>query len=353
LGVTRKNQGPGKNPEAKHRFFVDGSLTLHRALTWKNSGSNSEKRGADEYFDKTLVFGQRRGGRNYWALDVSKPDPGTWQVKWRLKGGDLLQDFSQDLGFSWSRPTFASLKTGPGIETDVVVFGGGYDNMEDQFPEPWNDGDKDGIYTPGNSEDHFDIANPNHDANDNDRYDTFNPDKNTMGRGIFVVNLSTGKPVFNATYGIDSPAGNTQAFSHMKWCFPANPTVIDLPDTLLIYVADLYGQIWKVTHDFRHRPDEWQVKRIFQANPGSDQPDALTALSLAPSLDTLDSGRKAFYSPDVSYMGSEWTDAPVLYFGTGDQAHPMLVPNYHNRFYVFSDTGDPADETRLLNLTCD
>jgi len=336
----------------RHTYFADGFCTLHTARTWKNAGSGSAMRGHGEYFDKTLVFGERRGGRAYWALDVSRPDPGKWTVKWHLEGGNSVGNFSPELGYSWSRPTFASLKTGPISTADVVIFGGGYDNAEDHFPEAWSDGDEDGIYSPGNSQDVFDVQNPNHDIFDNDRYDFFNPDKNTMGRGVFVVDLLTGESVFSVAYGSDSPTGVVQTFSGMKWCFPADPTVIDLKDSLLIYMADLYGQVWKITHDYRRPGDKWQLKRIFQANPGSDQADALTALSRAPSLNALDRGRKTFYSPDVSYMGSGWTDSPVLFLGTGDKAHPMTIPPYQNRFYAFSDTDALADETHLLNLTC-
>jgi Tfp pilus tip-associated adhesin PilY1 len=72
-----------------------------------------------------------------------------------------------------------------------------------------------------------------------------------------------------------------------------------------------------------------------------------------PSLDISDQGRKMFYSPDISLGGNDWSRWPVLYFGTGDRSHPNYVSSYHNRFYVVSDTGATADETYLLNLTCD
>jgi len=46
---------------------------------------------------ETLVFGERAGGRSYWALDVTAPDPATWKVngrsRWRKRGTD-----SRELG---------------------------------------------------------------------------------------------------------------------------------------------------------------------------------------------------------------------------------------------------------------
>jgi len=59
-----------------------------------------------------------------------------------------------------------------------------------------------------------------------------------------------------------------------------------------------------------------------------------------------------FYSPDVSYSGNDWTNNPVLYVGTGDRQHARYTM-ISNRMYYVSDTGETADETDLLNLTCD
>jgi len=75
-----------------------------------------------------------------------------------------------------------------------------------------------------------------------------------------------------------------------------------------------------------------------------------------PGLDATDTVRKAFYSPDISYYGNAWTSYPVLYFGTGDRAHPRLRM-ISNRFYALADhdaaDGEVLDETDLFNLTCD
>ena len=63
-------------------------------------------------------------------------------------------------------------------------------------------------------------------------------------------------------------------------------------------------------------------------------------------------GAKMFYSPDVSLFGNDWTSNPVLYVGTGDRQHARYTM-ISNRMYFVSDTGTVADETDLLNLTCD
>lgn len=337
-----------------HRYFVDGACTLYAAGTWHNAGSNSVMRGEGEYYDKVLVFGERRGGRSYWALDVSKPNPLEWSVIWQLRGGESPDDFSEHLGLSWSKPVLTSIKTGPASSEKVVVFGGGYDPEEDHFPEPWIDGNHNGVYDAGNPEDIFDVNDSQYDAFDNDRRDEFNPEQNEIGCGIFVVRLSDGSTVFKATFGPHN--GSTQngvTLSEMTYCFPADPSVIELPSSTVIYLADIYGTIWKVDYEYS-RPEPWGVKKVFMSNPGSGQPSAISAVAGVRSpYNMSERGRKMFYSPDISWLGNEWTRWPVLYFGTGDRSHPNYVPAYHNRFYVVSDTGQAAGEADLLNLTCD
>ena len=94
-----------------------------------------------------------------------------------------------------------------------------------------------------------------------------------------------------------------------------------------------------------------RVTRIFTANPGSTLPTGSTNVASA-TLNPLDAGRKAFYSPDISYFGNEWTSRPVFYFGTGDREHPRYRM-ISNRFYAVADHDGQTDETDLLNLTCD
>ena len=314
-----------------HTYMVDGSSSLFRAQT-KTSG----------YFDKTLIFGERRGGRSYWALDVTNPDPSNWTVKWHIQGG--TGNF-MELGYTWNKPYFAKIQTAASTYKDVVIFAGGYDPLEDLFPEEFEDIDEDGIRDSGES--YSDTP-----GGTGGSYDIYNPDKDTMGRGIFIVDIADGSLLFSATYdSAELNTGTAQTYPDMKYCFPGDPTVIPLSESkLIIYAADIYGQIWKITYDY-YESEQWQVKRIFQSNPGSDlatgDPDITGA-----ALNSADTGRKTFYSPDVSYFGNCWTSKPVLYFGTGDRAHPRYAM-ISNRFYTVADHDALTDERNLLNLTCD
>ncbi|MBW1613847.1 MAG: hypothetical protein JRJ57_07725 [Deltaproteobacteria bacterium] len=314
-----------------HTYMVDGSSSLFRAQT-KTGG----------YFDKTLIFGERRGGRSYWALDVTNPDPSNWTVKWHIQGG--AGNF-MELGYTWNKPYFAKIQTAASTYKDVVIFAGGYDTLEDGFPEEFDDDDlnPNGIRDTGES--YVETANIG-------TYDKYNPGIDDIGRGIFVVDIADGSLLFSATYdSTELKTGTAQTYPDMKYCFPADPTVIPLSESkLIMYAADVYGQIWKITYDY-YGSEQWQVKRIFQSNPGSDlvtgDPDIAGA-----SSNSADTGRKTFYSPDVSYFGNCWTSKPVLYFGTGDRAHPRYAM-ISNRFYTVADHDTLTDETDLLNLTCD
>ncbi len=74
----------------------------------------------------TLVL--RRGGRHYYALDISDPESPKFQ--WQINGGQG-GDFDK-MGESWSPMSLAKVRWGDSGKTKVVLlFGGGYDPQED------------------------------------------------------------------------------------------------------------------------------------------------------------------------------------------------------------------------------
>lgn len=324
---------------SSHRYMVDGPVQIFTA------GSG-----------KTLVFGQRRGGRSYWALDITDPNPLNWKVKWSITGGTGAGSTPgfEELGQSWSRPTPARLRTGPKTVNNVFIFAGGYDIQEDGFPEVFNDLNRNGKW---------DMGEPHAvTAGGTEGYDYYNPDKNRHGRGLFVVDADDGGILFKATYGVsDVTTGAVQKYRDMKFCFPADVSVIPLSvDEILMYAADIYGNIWKVNYSYVAEPEtvaydsinskRWKVKRIFASNPGSSMASGVPG-AFPSALNPSSAGRKTFYSPDVSLFGNEWTLKPVLYFGTGDREHPRSTA-VSNRFYVVADDDRFIDETDLLNLSC-
>ena len=356
--LTALNSMAGSS--AQHPHMVDGSPSLFRADTTDISG----------YSHKTLLFGERRGGRSYWALDVTNPDPSTWTVKWHIAGGkeSLKTPLTQqidELGFTWNKPFFTEIKISEFQIKNIMIFAGGYDlPREDGFPEAFIDVNNNGAWDAGEA----------HAATvgGTEGYNIYNPDMDEMGRGIFVVDLDDGSLLFKAVFdeGVEKKTGAAQTYSEMKYCFPADISVIPFSESnLLMYAADIYGQIWKIKYEYYadtiHPYDSdlssrWNVKRIFTSNPGSDLSPGIGAGlvqpftdydSDTPGRDYSDQGRKVFYSPDISFFGNKWTNRPVIYFGTGDRAHPRYTM-VSNRFYAVEDTDSLMDETDLLNLTC-
>jgi type IV pilus assembly protein PilY1 len=214
-------------------YFVDSAP---RAAVIDNNQNGIIEPASPENDRAILVFGERRGGSHYYALDVTYP---TFPV--------LLWDISPDvvgfseMGQSWSSPTIGTVKVGVDART-VVFLGGGYDINQDEDPVVvWD----------------------------------------SMGRGVYVVDLFDRTLVWSYTHE------NNPAMVH---CIPSDVVAIDSNDSGYIdrlYIGDTGGQMWRFDLP-DHIPDpdpatDWAGKRIFVDDPGSDPGNR----------------RKIFYPPDV------------------------------------------------------
>lgn len=378
---------------------VDGKITLYR--------SNKNP--------KYLIFGLRRGGKTYWCLDVSDTNPLNWTVKWQYTNAEMAQ--------SWAKPQVAAIPvsldatTGEVAFRDIVIFSGGYDPEEDNYPEPFFDADHSGSPFKTNG-----AIDPNEwksndgsqDVNGNDQYDRYNPGMNEHGRGIFAVDIDD--PTSTVTLGGTqilpfSITYNASAMPSMKYCFPATPAVVSSMFSYIYkkegglaegkrnnvlrfaYAPDIYSNIYKLGYDFEIVENNgayslaagsgWHISRIFAGNPGGTNSSGEFGSTTA---NTSDQGRKTFYAPAVSWGGAcSYFDAgnygfpgvqfagqydiAALYMGTGDREHPSYTM-IRNRLYAIYDdisvtaskTSDNSDvtvstapygENDLLNLSCD
>jgi type IV pilus assembly protein PilY1 len=166
-----------------HIYGLDGAITR-----WHDDANNDGiVNGTDTVL---LVFGMRRGGNTYYAMDVT--DPTSPSLKWKISGGDA--NFAE-LQQSWSRASLVPVKLN-GVRQKVLMFGGGFDPAMDNILET----------TPGS------------------------------GNAIFVV----------------SKAGNLiKKITHvdMIYSIPSDLTVIDTNSDAIadrIYVGDLGGRVWRV-----------------------------------------------------------------------------------------------------------
>ncbi len=143
-----------------------------------------------------VVFGMRRGGKNYYALDITVRNAP--EFAWQIIGG-VSTNFT-NLGQTWSKPLFLKMEiTGGPSNKQVLVFGGGYDAaIQDGATSQIDD---------------------------------------NLGRGVYVVNAETG--VWIATY---TPTGNNNGIA--SDVLPVDINANGIIDRL--YAADVGGKIIRI-----------------------------------------------------------------------------------------------------------
>ncbi len=181
-------------PFTRKLYGMDGHITIWTSD--KNNNGFIDKPDEHAY----LYAGMRRGGRNYYALDVTKQSAP--EILWTITGG--AGNFIE-LGQTWSKMVRGRMRHPDTNQiTDVMVFSGGYDDRQD------------------------DVI-------------TRTPDQ--MGRAMYIVDALSGDLIWNA-----GPAGATLNLPEMQYSIPATPEVIDLDGDGLfdqIYAGDMGGQIWR------------------------------------------------------------------------------------------------------------
>lgn len=188
------------------QFFVDGSP---RAFIRRNQDGTIQK--------AILLFGLRRGGNSYLALDVTLPvsPKFLWEINPSTPGFG-------ELGQTWSTPHFGKIKYGSG-EKWVAFIGGGYDENQDNLPVTSND---------------------------------------TKGRAVFVIDIETGALIWSY-----SRAQNNK----MRYSIPSDIARVDTNGDKYVdrlYVGDMGGQIWRFDIG-NPDPTHWTAKVIFDSSPGS------------------------------------------------------------------------------------
>lgn len=298
-------------PQSKD-YFVDGPTGVYAQLDSNGDISSAY-----------LYLTMRRGGSQIYALDVTAPTSPT--VLW--KKTDSSADYGE-LGQTWSTPKVARVK---GRTNPVMIFAAGYDANQDSEP----------------------------------------PGADTSGRGLFVVDATTGDVVWHAKHGSTSSCSgdSTQTICQvagMDYSMPADITLVDRDGdgyTERLYAVDMGGNVWRVDMEptsSNTTPDFWKVYKI---------------AALGCSGGTCSSGtpRKFFYPPSVITPLASSTDRKDLVIvGSGDREHPLLSHDSYsvtNRVYLLKDisgndgsglsgtsptdtaTGTTATETDLFDAT--
>jgi len=170
---------------------------------------------------KILVFGQRRGGNRYHALDIT--DPVSPKLLWEISPS--TNGFGE-LGQTWSAPHIGKIKYGS-EQKWVVFLGGGYDTNQDDLPTTRDD---------------------------------------TKGRAIYVVDLLSGSLLWSYSY-----ANNAEMASSIPGDIVRVNTDDD-PDEFIdrLYVGDMGGQMWRFDIGNSNTAN-WTGKVVFNSNPGGSE----------------------------------------------------------------------------------
>jgi type IV pilus assembly protein PilY1 len=264
------------NAPGSHPYTVDGAPA---AYVVDNNGDGTIN-GSDAAY---LYFGLRRGGKAYYALDVTDPDNPS--MVWSI---DKSGDFSE-LGMTFSSPRVGKVKFGS-RSTPAIIFSGGYDDDKDNG------------------------------AADDDE-----------GNAIYVVNALTGNLIWKATYGASTGSASSTEYHHsgLVDSIPSDLAALDTNSDGNIdrlYVGDTGGTIWRVdlpegTTDNR---SSWFVSQL--ANVGRDDISGNHKVN----------DRRFFHRPDFVPSSDNNGAFDGVLIGTGDRADPKDT-GAANYFYLIKD----------------
>ncbi|MEJ2155785.1 MAG: PilC/PilY family type IV pilus protein [Desulfobacteraceae bacterium] len=244
-----------------HDYFLDGSPV-------------AIAHGTDGLTQKTLVFGERRGGSTYYALDITDCDTPQWKYQIRES---ILGEAAEQLGQSWGSPQVVTLSTGSDGNAVALLLPGGYDTNQDALSPAAED---------------------------------------TRGRAVFSVVLENGSLGNFCFYNDGEDSDMTHCIVDLVGIDSDGDGITDS-----IYAPDLGGNIFAFTDS--DGDGTWRKLRLFHASGDGMQ-------------------RKIFYSPDVIRIAGDPVPGDndpkirvgeMIYFGTGDRAHPS-ERKVKNRFYA-------------------
>ncbi|MEZ5452849.1 MAG: PilC/PilY family type IV pilus protein [Thiothrix sp.] len=286
---------------ANHVYGIDGDITV-----WEYDGNHDGKirPGDTASGDKIyLYFGMRRGGQEYYALDISTISSPS--IAWHISSTD--SDFTQ-MAQTWSKPTLAKMRIATDSSTpkvgtlvDVLIFGGGFDGCQDGC------------------------------QGDNPVQRLDNPDAaeraaltDIKGADVFIVNAKTGARIWSLRANVSG------ADAQLLQSVPADIRIMDMDRNGALdrlYFADTGGTVWRVDMDV----DLFDTDNTTWYNYSKAR---LSKFALLGGTGTAK--RMFFHEPDVALMKDKGKTIMTLAIGSGYQSHP-LDPEVQDRFYVLID----------------
>jgi len=180
-----------------HEFFVDGAPAVY-----------------EDAAQKIILFGERRGGSNYSALNITDPNV----PEWKYEITDTILGSGETLGQSWCTPKLGNIKTSTTTSEMVFFLGGGYDVNQDSGSPVGND---------------------------------------SLGRAVFSVSAETG-----SVTGLNVNNGNYSQMTHGI----VDVTAIDTTGdgyVNRVYAGDMGGQVFAIEDD--DKDGGWNPRKLFVA----------------------------------------------------------------------------------------
>ncbi len=298
-------------------YGLDGGLTI-----WRNDVDNDGNIETSDDDHVIAYFGQRRGGRAVFALNVTNLN--TPKLLWVIDPDSPNQAADARfayMGQSWAAPQRAKMLVGDAdnlVSKDVVVISGGYDDDHQ---------DSDGA-----------ARMPNGDE---------------TGGAIYIVDAFAGELYWwGSKTESEDPQDIKLESDDMKWGFTGAVRLVDINGDEIIdmmFAADNGGQVWRfdIENQLLTTDSKFLIDRIsggviadFQK---ADEFSDLTAAN----------NRRFYYTPDIALVGIEDSSYLTIALGSGYRAHP-LDEDIDDRFYMIRDynvTGPPLDEAGEISYT--
>lgn len=231
-----------------------------------------------------IYFGMRRGGRQYYSLDVTnRLQP---QLRWTLGPAQL-----PGIGETWSTPTIARVRVQGATQNGenlVLIIGGGYDDAQQNYQ--------------------------------------FTPD--ASGNRIFMVDAASGALLWSAG-APSSPGSPDLQIAGMTNSIPGRVVVLDTNGDQFadrMYAADMGGRVLRFDI-FNGRPRSQLVTGgVFAALGAGDT-----------GTSNIAENRRFYYAPDVALIQRRGADPYYnLAIGSGYRGHPLHTET-RDRFYSLRD----------------
>jgi len=313
------NQWRGQTLQGyKYPYGVDGEPSI---LVIDNNSDNIITRTGDNdsyctpggaSCDKVYsYFGLRRGGKSYYALDISNPDSPP-ALLWRVTKDPSPGDDYYELGLTFGTPQITMVQFQTEAADGDVGFGGA--SLNEAIPTPV-------VIVPGGYYGGWTDDFSSRVGKDDISYDATTGGPDEEGNAIFILHARTGELIHKFTLDDNSELIHSIPSTISLWDENRN----GITDRL--YVGDSGGNVWRVDlpeltnsevdGGKTDKRDDWFISKF--AELGAD--------------------RRFFHKPDVAAVRESLTgvkyDAVVV--GSGDRAHP-LETDVVNKFFTLKDS---------------